>query len=61
QITAGELVDDAVSVPPMIGRTVRRTESSELPEADHLRRDEPDLFQLTEGEGSDQTRRRRSI
>ncbi|MGD7788346.1 DNA recombination protein RmuC [Propionibacteriaceae bacterium Y1700] len=60
QITAGELVDDAASVAPMIGRTARRRDSEALPEADQLRRDEPDLFQLTDGETPSEKRRRRS-
>ncbi|SDS22046.1 DNA recombination protein RmuC [Microlunatus soli] len=52
QIQAQELVDDAVSVEPMVGRESRRRSKrkSSAPEADELVRGEPDLFELTAGE-----------
>ncbi len=50
QIQAAELVDDAVKVPPMVGRGSKRRSPS-MPEAAQLVRPEPDLLELvTESE-----------
>ncbi len=47
QIQAPELVEDAVRIEPMVGRTPRRSKLlAEIPEADELVRAEPDLLQL---------------
>ncbi len=47
QIQAAELVDDAVQVEPMVGRARRgRRATAALPEADELRRADPELFEL---------------
>ena len=46
QIQAPELVEDAVQIEPLVGRTSRRAKSRELPEADELVRGEPDLLEL---------------
>ena len=47
QIQAAELVDDAVQVEPMVGRARRgRRAAAALPEADELRRADPELFEL---------------
>ncbi|MFT4163692.1 MAG: DNA recombination protein RmuC [Microlunatus sp.] len=52
QIQASELVDDAVQVAPIVGRTRRtrrpeaRPEADALPESDALRRTDPELFDL---------------
>ena len=50
QIQAAELVDDAVKVEPMVGRSRRRTHATEpaVPEAAELVRREPDLLELIE-------------
>jgi DNA recombination protein RmuC len=50
QIQAAELVDDAVQVEPMVGRS-RRRRSTAIPEAAELYRSDPDLTELIE-EGS---------
>jgi DNA recombination protein RmuC len=47
QIQAAELVEDAVRIEPMVGRTPRRSKvRPEIPEADQLVRPEPDLLDL---------------
>lgn len=46
RVSQAELVDDAAGVAPMLGRADDR-----LPEADQLRRGEPDLFDLVEEAG----------
>jgi DNA recombination protein RmuC len=51
QIQAAELVDDAVKVEPMVGRSSRRRAhaiDSSVPEAAELVRPEPDLLELIE-------------
>jgi DNA recombination protein RmuC len=50
QIQAAELVDDAVQVEPIVGRS-RRRRSTAVPEAGELYRSDPDLTELIE-EGS---------
>ncbi|MFW6597235.1 DNA recombination protein RmuC [Propionibacteriaceae bacterium Y2011] len=69
QVTASELVDDAVQATPMIGReraadteqpTAEVTADPELPERHELTRGEPDLFDLTDAEQPRQLRRRSS-
>jgi DNA recombination protein RmuC len=47
QIQATELVDDAVQVEPMVGRT-RRHQNATMPEAAELYRRDPDLSELIE-------------
>ncbi|HJV13057.1 MAG TPA: DNA recombination protein RmuC [Propionibacteriaceae bacterium] len=47
QIQAAELVDDAVQVEPMVGRS-RRRRSTAIPEAAELYRSDPDLTELIE-------------
>lgn len=46
QVTAPELVDDAVRVTPMIGREALGRATSRVPEIAELRRADPDLFDL---------------
>ncbi len=51
QIQAAELVEDAVQVEPMVGRTAtqasrRRRSTADVPEAEELVRGEPDLLEL---------------
>jgi DNA recombination protein RmuC len=51
QIQAAELVDDAVKVEPMVGRSSRRRPhpiEPSVPEAAELVRPEPDLLELIE-------------
>jgi DNA recombination protein RmuC len=48
QIQAPELVEDAVQVPPMVGRSRRSRRRDELPEDEELRRADPELFELVE-------------
>jgi DNA recombination protein RmuC len=48
QIQAPELVEDAVQVEPMVGRSRRPRRRDELPEDDELRRADPELFELVE-------------
>lgn len=53
QIQAAELVDDAVGVEPMIGRTASRERSTEReapPETDELSRNDPGIFELVESQ-----------
>jgi DNA recombination protein RmuC len=47
QIQASELVDDAVQIEPMVGRS-RRGRSTAIPEAAELYRSDPDLTELIE-------------
>lgn len=61
QIQAQELVDDAVQVEPMVGRTSRRARTaSSSPEHGELLRSDPDLFELVaeETDVTDSTRDR---
>ena len=66
QISAPELVEDAVQVQPMVGRTSRRrgrgsSSTPAVPEADELVRPEPDLWELVADEvGPGDERERRS-
>ncbi|GAA3639744.1 hypothetical protein GCM10022236_47850 [Microlunatus ginsengisoli] len=49
QIQAAELVEDAIRIEPMVGRTPRRTRPhSAMPEADELVRGDPDLLALVD-------------
>jgi DNA recombination protein RmuC len=50
QISAGELVDNAVQVEPMVGRGRRRQRRGGIPEAPELVRTDPDLVDLVEAE-----------
>ena len=52
QIQATELVDDAVQVEPMVGRSVQRRRSASMPEAAELYRRDPDLTELIEESSS---------
>ncbi len=68
QIQAPELVEDAVQVEPMVGRTSRRRgrgaaagTAGQVPEADELVRPEPDLWELVADDGGvDDERKARS-
>ncbi|MDN5769879.1 MAG: DNA recombination protein RmuC [Microlunatus sp.] len=51
QIQAPELVDDAVRIEPLIGRTRRSRRRGELPEGAELRRSDPELFELVDEAG----------
>ena len=53
QIQAPELVDDAVQIEPMVGRSSKRRRTSSVPEAEELVRPDPDLLELIEGESAD--------
>ena len=53
QIQAPELVDDAVQIEPMVGRSSKRRRRSSVPEAEELVRPDPDLLELIEGEAAD--------
>jgi DNA recombination protein RmuC len=46
QIQAPELVDDAVQVEPIVGRTRRPRRRGALPESEELHRADPELFEL---------------
>ena len=48
QIQAPELVEDAVQVEPMVGRSRRSRRRDELPEDEELRRADPELFELVD-------------
>ena len=52
QIQAPELVEDAVQVEPMVGRSRRARRRAGLPEDDELRRADPELFELVEESGT---------
>jgi len=52
QIQAPELVDDAVQVEPMVGRSPRSQRASEPPEAEALWRLDPDVDELVEDDAA---------
>jgi len=54
QISAAELVEDAVQIEPMVGRGSRRGRPGGMPEAPELVRGDPDLLELVEAAGSPQ-------
>jgi DNA recombination protein RmuC len=50
QISAAELVEDAVRVEPIVGRGARRRRHGAMPEEPELVRPDPDLLDLVEGD-----------
>ena len=63
QIQAAELVDDAVQVAPLVGRSRKKRGADAAPEAAELVRAEPDLLELVEADmitGGDEDVERRS-
>jgi DNA recombination protein RmuC len=61
QIQAPELVENALTVEPMVGRTSRRGSSRGAPEQDELVRSDPDLLELVnEADAPDGGKRRKS-
>jgi DNA recombination protein RmuC len=52
QISAAELVEDAVQIEPMVGRGARRKARATMPEGPELVRPDPDLLDLVEGDAS---------
>src|SRR5215207_1301549 len=50
QISAAELVEDAVRIEPMVGRSARRRARAAMPEGPELVRPDPHLLDLVEGD-----------
>jgi DNA recombination protein RmuC len=50
QISAGELVENAVQVKPMVGRGSRRRRLGGMPEGNELVRPDPDLIDLMDSD-----------
>src|SRR5215207_6473078 len=53
QISAGELVENAVQVKPMVGRGSRRRRLGGMPESNELVRPDPDLIDLMDSDNED--------